>query len=92
MEEKPEELTAFSGKCYSKIRADYLIKAGEQLYSCVYSDFGSWRPAADYRTADRIMKFASQKLFDERSEAETFADGLVDELMQLVGVSKLRQG
>lgn len=88
MEEGPEGLTTFSGKCYSKMRDDYLLKPREQLHASVYRDFGSWRPVAEHRTADRIIKLASQKLFDERSEAETFADGLVDELMQLLGVSK----
>lgn len=92
MNENAEELTTLSGKHFSKIRDDYGINTGEQLYSCVYKDFGSWRPVADYRTANGIIKFASQNLFDDKTEAESIADKLVDELMRLLGIGKNNRG
>lgn len=87
-EDEVKDLTTFSGKCYSKNRVDYTLGPWEVLYACVYRDFGQWRPVAEFRTKHRIIKFASQRLYDDRLDAEALADELVDELMTLLGITR----
>jgi len=74
----------FSQPCYSKSVDRFPLEEGEQLYSCVYRDFGKWRPVADYRNAKVWIKFASMQTTDNKSEAEQKADLLVDELMTIL--------
>jgi hypothetical protein len=84
-----ENCETFSQRCYTRSARQHKLEPGEQLYACVYRDFGAWRPVADYRNADVWIKFAAQQLVQERSDAEAKADELVD---QLIGYVRLVLG
>jgi len=88
--DEPGEHQTFSQPCFSKWVAAPDLTADEQLYSCVYRDFGAWRAVAEYRNKQVWIKFAAMKTDETREEAGHKADALVVELLAHLAKAGIR--
>lgn len=88
--DEPGEHQTFSQPCFSKVVAPPDIRADEQIYSCVYRDFGAWRAVADYRNKHIWIKHAAMKTDDTREDAGHRADALVAEMLSYLAKAGIR--
>ena len=91
MKDELGEQETFSQRHYSQCVSASDLRADEQLYSCVYRDFGAWRAVAEYRNKEVWIKYAAMSTDATRDEAERRADGLVEELLSCLERAAIRQ-
>ena len=88
--DEPGEHQTFSQPCFSKSVVLPDLGADEQLYSCVYRDFGAWRAVAEYRNKQVWIKYAAMKTDDTREDAGQKADALVVEMLSYLTKAEIR--
>lgn len=88
--DEPGEHQTFSQPAFSKWVAVPDLSADEQVYSCVYRDFGAWRAVAEYRNKDVWIKYAAMKTDETRENAGSRADTLVVEMLSYLAKAGIR--